>query len=1812
MKAKILQTRTSTLLLSLLLLMALGWSNTAFGQATVYTDMWDYYPGDIVMIMGEGWEPGETVKLEIIHNTITTGHHIFYTEANDAGEIYHYEFLIIDDHLGEFFELIATGLSSGQVASTEFIDAPRLGSVTDISQTSAACTGASTDVTFNYTVTRGSNTTGNVSATISITSVLPTGITFTGLPITVSVPSAGYDGSFYFSIPSSIASGNYSFSMRAAAQGDQDVATGTGTIIVSPLPAAPTLGTNTHTYDGTVKTAIANPPVGASVVWYDAATGGSVTTAPSGTNAGTYTAWAEAVNDENGCVSATRTQVDLVINKAPLTFTADNHIVTYGDAIPNLTYTITGFVSGENEDNISGMPSLTTTYTNATPVAASPVSVSITAGDLAAANYSFSFVGGAISIEKANATIVVNGTTVTYDGEEHGATGTATGVKGEALAGLDLGDKFTNVPGGTAEWTFTDVTGNYNDDEGEVAIVINKADATIDVSGTTVTYDGEEHGASGTATGVNDELLAGLDLGAKFTNVPGGTANWTFTDVTGNYNDDAGSVAIVINKADATIVVEGTTVTYDGEEHGATGTATGVKDEALAGLDLGAKFTNVPGGTANWTFTDETGNYNDDAGSVAIVINKADATIVVEGTTVTYDGEEHGATGTATGVKGEALAGLDLGAKFTNVPGGTANWTFTDVTGNYNDDAGSVAIVINKADATIVVEGTTVTYNGEEHGATGTATGVKDEALAGLDLGAKFTNVPGGTANWTFTDVTGNYNDDAGSVAIVINKADATIVVEGTTVTYDGEEHGATGTATGVKDEALAGLDLGAKFTNVPGGTANWTFTDVTGNYNDDAGSVAIVINKADATIVVEGTTVTYDGEEHGATGTATGVKDEALAGLDLGAKFTNVPGGTANWTFTDVTGNYNDDAGSVAIVINKADATIVVEGTTVTYDGEEHGATGTATGVKDEALAGLDLGAKFTNVPGGTANWTFTDVTGNYNDDAGSVAIVINKADATIVVEGTTVTYDGEEHGATGTATGVKDEALAGLDLGAKFTNVPGGTANWTFTDVTGNYNDDAGSVAIVINKADATIVVEGTTVTYDGEEHGATGTATGVKDEALAGLDLGAKFTNVPGGTANWTFTDVTGNYNDDAGSVAIVINKADATIVVEGTTVTYDGEEHGATGSATGVKGEALAGLDLGAKFTNVPGGTANWTFTDVTGNYNDDAGSVAIVINKADATIVVEGTTVTYDGEEHGATGTATGVKDEALAGLDLGAKFTNVPGGTANWTFTDVTGNYNDDAGSVAIVINKADATIVVEGTTVTYDGEEHGATGTATGVKDEALAGLDLGAKFTNVPGGTANWTFTDVTGNYNDDAGSVAIVINKADATIVVEGTTVTYDGEEHGATGSATGVKGEALAGLDLGDKFTNVPGGTAEWTFTDETGNYNYDEGSVEIVINKAPLTFEYLGTRLIATTTGSAVLDLKALVVDEDCLDTRDLSTADIWFEIENIGNEDAELTVLSSGCEAIAFAEYTAEVSTLKITIHAGGNYSGSFGPVLVVVYSPDGDHVTGGGYIIPSASNGSNPSDNNTHANFGFNIKYQKRGKETVLQGEMNLVIRSNEQMYQFKSTEALSLGINTNNDSEKQANFTFKGNFHQGNNNIVVPNVIMFVTMIDRGNPGIGNDEIGFTIWNEAGDLIYSNKWVNYATVRELLAGGNLVVHKGGAAEGELILINPEEDAISEDGIAIELPVDMDFRVFPNPFRDRLNFRFAPVKDSQVRLELFDMTGALVEVLFEGSVAENQLVEVQYIPQLRNATFLFYRLTMGTEVRTGKVMYQK
>jgi hypothetical protein len=131
---------------------------------------------------------------------------------------------------------------------------------------------------------------------------------------------------------------------------------------------------------------------------------------------------------------------------------------------------------------------------------------------------------------------------------------------------LDLGASFTEYPGGTAHWSF-DAGANYETAEGDAAINISKATASITVNGYSGVYDAAAHGATGSARGVNDtDLSAYLDLGASFTDHPGGTAHWTF-DAGPNYETANGSVQIVINNASPTLVISGADSVNEGSPY---------------------------------------------------------------------------------------------------------------------------------------------------------------------------------------------------------------------------------------------------------------------------------------------------------------------------------------------------------------------------------------------------------------------------------------------------------------------------------------------------------------------------------------------------------------------------------------------------------------------------------------------------------------------------------------------------------------------------------------------------------------------------------------------------------------------------------------------------------------------------------------------------------------------------------------------------------------------------------------------------------------------------------------------------------------------------------------------------------------------------------------------------------------------------------------------------------------------------------------------------------------------------------------------
>ena len=246
------------------------------------------------------------------------------------------------------------------------------------------------------------------------------------------------------------------------------------------------------------------------------------------------------------------------------------------------------------------------------------------------------------------------------------------------------------------------------------------------------------------------------------------------------------------------------------------------------------------------------------------------------------------------------------------------------------------------------------------------------------------------------------------------------------------------------------------------------------------------------------------------------------------------------------------------------------------------------------------------------------------------------------------------------------------------------------------------------------------------------------------------------------------------------------------------------------------------------------TANFVPDDTAHNNSlTDAPAGNFVIVKANPTVKVTPYTVTYDRGTKSCIGTVTGVKNEDLGVPDLSATFhadANVYDDP--WTWSDTTGNYNDANGTVHNVINKADPVCVINGVTRNYDGNPHGAWGSCTmRGNDFHLDGLDLGAKFTNVPGGTANWTFADPNGNFNGDSGNVQIVIKKVDPVITVTPYVVNFDGAAHTATGTATGVNGESLTGLSLSGTTHTLAGVYADiWTFTDSTGNYSNASGTV----------------------------------------------------------------------------------------------------------------------------------------------------------------------------------------------------------------------------------------------------------------------------------------------------------------------------------------------------------------------------------------------
>ena len=170
----------------------------------------------------------------------------------------------------------------------------------------------------------------------------------------------------------------------------------------------------------------------------DLDTGVSISRA-AGEDVGTYTITPSAAADSNYTVSFVT--ADFAITAADLTVTASDQTKVYGATDPTLSYTITGFVNGEDESDLDTGVSISRavgedvdTYT-ITPSAAD-------------SNYTVSFVTADFAITAADLTVTASDQTKVYGATDPTLTYSITGFQGtDTEADLDTGVSISRAAG---------------------------------------------------------------------------------------------------------------------------------------------------------------------------------------------------------------------------------------------------------------------------------------------------------------------------------------------------------------------------------------------------------------------------------------------------------------------------------------------------------------------------------------------------------------------------------------------------------------------------------------------------------------------------------------------------------------------------------------------------------------------------------------------------------------------------------------------------------------------------------------------------------------------------------------------------------------------------------------------------------------------------------------------------------------------------------------------------------------------------------------------------------------------------------------------------------------------------------------------------------------------------------------------------------------------------------------------------------------------------------------------------------------------
>jgi hypothetical protein len=191
----------------------------------------------------------------------------------------------------------------------------------------------------------------------------------------------------------------------------------------------------------------------------------------------------------NSTYSAASVVQSFAVYPAVLKVTATSVSVPYGQPLPSLTSTYSGFVNNESASVVSGAPALTTTATSGSNPGNYPITVST--GTLAAANYSFLYVSGTLTIQSTtqSALTLITTSPLTYNQSETlSVTGGSSGgaVTYNLTGGLCtlVGAQLT-ASSGTGSCT---VTATMAGNSSYSAVTSSPASVTLAMANQTITF----------------------------------------------------------------------------------------------------------------------------------------------------------------------------------------------------------------------------------------------------------------------------------------------------------------------------------------------------------------------------------------------------------------------------------------------------------------------------------------------------------------------------------------------------------------------------------------------------------------------------------------------------------------------------------------------------------------------------------------------------------------------------------------------------------------------------------------------------------------------------------------------------------------------------------------------------------------------------------------------------------------------------------------------------------------------------------------------------------------------------------------------------------------------------------------------------------------------------------------------------------------------------------------------------------------------------------------------------------------------------